>query len=227
VSAIRIEFSLVVGTEETFPRPQPANKLIPEWFKTMPAEAPSRDRTKQTVKQCPPFLEALTCGYIIPVPADIWLSLDHQGGFQGKWSYPGIVLLHDPAQARGAPFESCPVVKICNPWLVRTPPGYSTLFTPLLNRFQTQALPLAGLVETDLFYREVNFPTVLMIRPGQTVHLAKGTPLVQAIPIKRDEFQAEIVPVDAEKRGAIPQGEDKPENYGFYKENFWRKKGYR
>src|SRR5262249_52348797 len=135
---------------------------------------------------------------------------------------------HVPSQVKGAPFERFPIVKILNPWLIRTPAGYSTLFQPLINRFELPLVPLAGLVEIDVFYREVNFPCVLSIRAGTSVRLARGTPLVQAIPIKRDEFRSEIVPADVEKYNfAHRHTLGDPDDVNFYKDNFWRKKTYR
>jgi hypothetical protein len=232
MSVERIEFSLVQGTDADFPRPYPANREIPDWFKAMPAEtdvpntsAPGA-RTR-TLKNCPPFLEAMTCGYIIPLAADLTLSVDAAGGFHGE-AYPAnILFLHGPKQVPGAPFVNRHVLKILNPWLIQTPPGYSTLFLPLLNRFQLPLHPLAGLVETDVFYREVNFPTILTMPPGTTLKLARGTPLVQAIPIRRDEFQSEFVPLKVEKFNEMNEKtRDLPENYNFYKDNYWRKKGY-
>ena len=71
MSVERIEFSLVHGTEDMFPRPYPANKDIPDWYKAMPVEAEAHGAKGGTVKNCPPFLEAMTCGYILPLAADI------------------------------------------------------------------------------------------------------------------------------------------------------------
>jgi len=229
----RIEFSLVHGTEADYPRPYPASREIPDWYKAMPAETeapPTRVSGKptRTVKNCPPFLDAMTCGYIFPLAVDLRLSLDAAGGFRGE-AYPANrAHMHRPQQVPGAPFENRQVLKILNPWLIQTPPGYSTLFLPLLNRFPLPLFALAGLVETDLFYREVNFPAILTIPLGTTVTLLRGTPLVQAIPIKRDEFQSEFVPLRVEKFNEMNEKtRDLPENYNFYKDNFWRKKGYR
>jgi hypothetical protein len=236
----QIEFSLVYGTEDVFPRPYPANRDIPEWFKAMPTEAGAQGMTIGTVKNCPPFIEAITCGYIIPLVADISLSLDPAGVFHGQGptcygqsAFADIVQFHRAPQVKGAPFENCPVVKIINPWLIRTPPGCSALFLPPLNRFQMPLVPLAGLVETDIFYREVNFPAVLTIPPGTTLTVLKGTPLVQVIPIRRDEYQSKVVPLDAEtyktsRPGTLPENHNLiPESQNFYRNNYWRKKNYR
>jgi hypothetical protein len=228
----RIEFSLIPlcqGHGDVYPHPYPAGKELPDWFKSMPVEAEIQgDALLKTVKNCPPFLEAMTCGYIIPLATDISLAVDAAGRFQGASRDVEIVHHHSPLQVPGTPFEKFAVAKILNPWLIRTPPGYSTLFQPLLNRFDMRLIPLAGLVETDLFYRNVNFPAVLTIRPGTKIELARGTPLVQAIPIKREEFQSEFVPADVEKFDAMHLGTmGAPEDANFYKNNFWRKKTYR
>jgi hypothetical protein len=229
----RIEFSLVYGKEGDFPRPYPANREIPDWFRAMPAEMEPQDTTvpgavTRTLKNCTPFLEAMTCGYIIPLAVDIKLSVDAAGGFHGEAFPANLLHIHKPKQIPGAPFEKRHVLKILNPWLIQTPPGYSTLFLPLLNRFQLPVHPLAGLVETDLFYREVNFPCILTMPAGTALNLPRGTPLVQAIPIKRDEFQSEFVPLKTEKFVEMSlKTRDLPENYNFYKDNYWRKKVYR
>jgi hypothetical protein len=240
MSAARIEFSLVHGTEDVFPPPFPANKVLPDWFKGMPAEAVAEGVTVGTVKNCPPFMEAMTCGYIIPLAADVRLSVDPTGMFHGSGPtcysntrFADIVTYHRPPQVMGAPFEKCPIVKIFNPWLIRTPPGYSALFQPVMNRFMMPLYPLSGLVETDIFYREVNFPCVLTVPPGTTLTLRRGTPLVQVIPIKREEFESETVPLDAEqyklaRAATLPEQHDlHPESHNFYKNNYWRKKSYR
>jgi hypothetical protein len=103
------------------------------------------------------------------------------------------------------------------------------LFLPPLNRLNVHLMPLAGLVETDVFYREVHFPCVLAIPRGAVLTLARGTPFVQVIPVKRDEFQSKVVPLDLEKY-TINDLRTKglaPEDRNYYKDNFWKKKSYR
>ena len=184
MSVERIEFTMCLQTAYDLPRPFPANKLIPEWYKMMPAEADVEGGPAETVKGCPPFLEAMTCGYIIPLVADITLSRDQAGVFHGEgpvfhdrqdFCRP-LVTTHKPFQVQGSPVEQFPMVKIFNPWLIRTSPGYSAVPAPQ-NRFQKFLYPVAGLVETDLFYREVNVPSVLTIPPGSSVKLPRACPL--------------------------------------------------
>ena len=40
------------------------------------------------------------------------------------------------------------VLKFVNPWVVKTPPGYSALFVPPLNRIETPFTFFSGVVET-------------------------------------------------------------------------------
>jgi hypothetical protein len=236
MSAERIEFSLVPFPQVqehagSIPRPYPAVKAIPGWYRDMPTETDGpagEPAMTRTVKNCIPFLEAMTCGYILSAAADMTLSLDPDGKFYGECRDLSIVEFHGAPQVKGSPFEKLPVVKIPNPWLVRTPPGYSTLFLPLLNRFEMPLLPLAGLVETDEFYREVNFPALLSIPRGHTLSIARGTPLVQMIPMRREEFQTDFVPIDAEKYNPVDlHTRDSPENHHFYRDRYWQKKAYR
>ena len=227
----RIEFTMCLQTEYDLPRPFPANKEFPDWYKDMPADIPGMQ--EGTVKRCPPFLDAMTCGYIIPLVADVTLSRDRNGVFHGdgpifrdrKDFCRSMVQAHLPVQVRGSPVDQFPIVKLFNPWLVRTPPGYSALFLTPQNRFQKFLYPMAGLVDTDLFYREVNVPAVLTIPPGSSVKLLRGMPLVQVIPIKRDEFQSEFVPLEVDKYEET-MGTLRVEPHNYYKDNFWRKQKY-
>ena len=79
---------------------------------------------------------------------------------------------------------------------------------------------------TDNFYREVNFPAVLTLQPGTQVALAKGTPLVQAVPIKREEYLASFVPIDLATYDDADRHSG-AESLNFYKNHAWVKKVYR
>src|SRR5262249_27949013 len=55
------------------PRPLPAVLGLPDWFKTMPQKAFSAvlGSEQMTVKKCPPFIDAMTFGFLIPLIADL------------------------------------------------------------------------------------------------------------------------------------------------------------
>ena len=55
------------------PRPIPAVAGLPDWFKGLPQKAfnPTMGAEAQTVKKCPPFIDAMTYGFLMPLPIDL------------------------------------------------------------------------------------------------------------------------------------------------------------
>jgi hypothetical protein len=101
-----------------------------------------------------------------------------------------MVSPHGAFQAAGNPYEPRPVLKFHNPWTIRTPPGWSCLFAPPLNRPGGIVEVLSGVVDTDVYVAPVNLPFVALA--GDGVHtIAKGTPLAQVIPFRRDTLTIE------------------------------------
>lgn len=233
-----------------YPAPYPASRGVPEWLKEMPAEVPlvrkepagggghspapespqppAQPRPQPpaplaTLKQCPPFIEAMTCGYLIPLAGDVTLTLDTSGAL--KFSAEGkIIDTQHPLQLRGTPFEGRPVAKFMNPWVVKTPPGYSTLFIPPMNNFVMPFQVLSGVVETDTYYRPVNFPSLCLMRPGSSVTLKRGTPIVQVIPFQREAWQSQVAEWDREAMLRVER--ELAEDVSFYKAKHWQKKTY-
>src|SRR3954468_24477000 len=122
-----IEFHAV--GHQRFPPPYPASRNIPDWYKNLAAEFTTndpQDPTQPTIKRCPPFLEALSSGYIIPLADDIQFTTDARGNLNFACKND-IVHTHNPGQYKGTPFGSAVLVKFINLWIIRTPPGYSTL----------------------------------------------------------------------------------------------------
>jgi hypothetical protein len=225
-----IEF--LAADPSLFPAPYPASRGVPQWLKDMPmdqplqSDGPDGPQTQQvpTIKHCPPFLEATTCGYLIPVAGEVVFTRESNGRLrfdaEGK-----IIDTQHPLQVQGSPLQGHLIVKFMNPWVIRTPPGYSTLFLPPLNQFELPFQVLAGLVETDTYYRPVSFPTICLMRPGTSFTLKRGTPIVQAVPIKREEWRSQAAPWDAAARHQV-ESEMQAERHDFYKDRHWKKKRY-
>jgi hypothetical protein len=55
------------------PHPVPANLGVPSWIKAMPTKSFSAInlRDDETIKRCPPFIDAMTCGFLIPLICDL------------------------------------------------------------------------------------------------------------------------------------------------------------
>ena len=227
-----IEFHTDLEDPAALPAPYPATRAVPDWLKDLPMEQPLQARGPAgegpthapTVKQCPPFLEAMTCGYIIPLAGDVTFEMEASGSLRYT-SQGDLVDTQHPAQVRGSPIQNALVVKFRNPWIVKTPAGYSTLFVPPLNQFRHPFQVLAGLVETDTYYRQVHFPSLCLMRPGQTVTLKRGTPIAQAIPIHRGEWTSQAVTSDLAARERLEQ-QAEADRRNFYKDRHWQKKSY-
>ena len=160
--------------------PMPARNELPDWFRRLPGV--DRDHLFATndgvtVKRCPPFLDALATGWIVPLAATIRLEVRDDGKHvEAGWEFDRtMVSNHSAFQIAGNPDEPRPPMKIHNYWTVRTAPGWSCLFVPALNRPNGVIDVLSGVVDTDVLPR----PSTSRSSPAAPdgVHvLPKGTP---------------------------------------------------
>jgi hypothetical protein len=201
-----IEFYCHPEMEDVIPEPKPAAKFFPDWFKnlspTFEKENDERDtfgNKPMTAKKCLPLLDGMSLGYTIPLGGDIHIRSNHNNSQIHIDNPPGFLFceFHAAAQVGGPnairPKHGDPI-KFINYWIVKTAPGWSTLFVPPLNNFDQPFTCLSALVDTDVYPKEVNFPGVLTITDAD-IHIPAGTPLVTAIPIKRNEYNNRKAPV--------------------------------
>jgi len=218
---------------------------IPKWFKNL-----NHDTTNTTVKGCMPFLDSLTAGYILKMPVDYYVEHnvtvdgEKKTGFSSSaefinqesskinLNFNGIQNDHSINQLKDSPHvkknHNLPIHKILNPWIIKTPPGYSTLFTPLLNNQDDRFSIIPAIVDTDTFENEINFPIVFngdKYKELKTL-IKRGTPYVQIIPFKRDNWKMSIKSIDENEL-------DKKRAYykkllvNNYKTFFWKKKSWK
>ena len=234
---MNIKFHLVREWEDLdIPSPFPASKGVPSWMKHLTPEAEREDY--QTVKRCIPFLDAMTAGYIIHLPFDLTIAITPTGN-QLLWkseeekdrlSKYTIVESHDSSQYPGAPFSQFKVIKFYNPWIVETSPNTSCMFVPPLNRPELPYVPLSGIVDTDQYFNTVNLPCVFPgLDVGHQINLKMGTPMIQVIPFKRQEWKSSITNL---KEGVLTRAHETREDMRndrkeWYRRKKWQKKSYR
>ena len=187
--------------EGWLPEPIPAAQGLPAWLKTMPAEAFNAvaGADEDTVKRCPPFIDAMSAGFLIPLICDVvvesgqltWdLDLPPSHGVAFPRSPLGF---HDPGQVTGTPLHDADQfpLKFHNLWTIAAPDGYAVLFTHPFNRFDLPFTTLTGLVDCDR-YRDawIHFPAVWR-NAGFTGVLPRGTPIAQCIPVRREAWGME------------------------------------
>jgi hypothetical protein len=167
----------------------------------------------------------MTCGYIIPVPVDVTLTrtATELNVDTVKTDFP-LISTHAPQEFPGAPFSNMPVLKFLIPWIVKTPPGFSTLFMQPLNHLEAQLMPLAGVIETDTYYRPVAIPTMVLMAPNTQLVLRAGTPLVQVMPFERKSWRATSGAWDHQRMSDLEAALQA--NPHLYKEQHWKKKSF-
>ncbi|CAN5306835.1 DUF6065 family protein [soil metagenome] len=194
-AAMTLTFRCPVEVEGRVPAPQPAAAGLPGWLKAMPQQAFSGlvGGEDDTVKRCPPFIDAMTSGFLIPLICDVTVK---DGEFSWDLDLPagaGVgyarspIGLHDGGQVAGTPLfdDDQFLIKFHNLWTIEAPAGWSLLFTHPVNRFDLPFTTLTGLVDCDL-YRDgwINFPARWNDAGFEGV-LPRGTPVAQCFPILR------------------------------------------
>jgi len=177
-------------------QPIPASSLIPEWLKKTESYIGRKKKvypngqTLATIKRCMPVFDAITSGYLLLLPADLYVS-QVDGKPYYSWNSYDLVQFHISDQASLHPDTSeNSVPKFINPWGIKTPKGYSTLFVnPMHRELPFNILP--GVVDTDKYTQPVNFPFTLRDEKFEGL-IPKGTPIAQVIPFKRDSWEMSI-----------------------------------
>jgi|688.fasta_scaffold02316_28 hypothetical protein len=206
------------------PNPCPAGKNIPEWFKQIPpVSKTNRDaysRPSLNAKKCLPMIDAMTIGFTMPLAISQHIKTNHDLSrievCPTSTSFDRAVERHSLEQVGNAEvFGKADPVKFINPWVVKTSPGWSTLFIPPVNSEEDRFICLGGLVDTDKYPKQVNFPA-RWLKPNFDDTLVAGTPLVTAIPIKRqniDHIVRQMTDVDGKEIDRIRRCQDSRSHY--------------
>jgi hypothetical protein len=245
-----IEFSChedYFALKEDYPTPIKLN--IPEWFKKL-----EHTFQNKTIKGCMPFLDTLTTGYLLKMPSDLYLqhNIDKKivnneiiGNSNATFASSRLsdflnakrinlnsgLAFHGKEQLKDSPLieknkNPC-FHKILNPFKIKTPKGYSCLFLPPLNNSDDRFSIISGIVDTDSFPNEINFPITINGDKYPTLEttIKKGTPYVQIIPFKRDSWKMKIT--------SRKQSEIEKANFfrslhflNLYKDKYWNKKKF-
>jgi hypothetical protein len=200
-------------------------RFIPEWYKKMEPSFP-KERTPEavpTVKKCIPVLDAITAGYIIVSPCDVYVSLkDGEPNYNS--SLGNMIEFHPRKQAHLHPtVNEFQFPKWINPWAIETPKGYSCLFIPPMHNPNKWFSILEGVVDTDTYSAPVNFPFILK-NPTDEFMIPAGTPIAQVIPFKREAWKSEFSENNNKPNEIIKYLSSRW--FDRYKHLFWQKKNY-
>lgn len=184
--------------------PEPASKHVPEWYKSLskhvthnsekflyPENTIGTDSANVSTKMCPPFLDAMTAGYMYLLEDDLRVELESDGRPSISWNSDILIVDHRPD-------VDLPVPDNCHPihytfrmnWYYNTPPGHSVLITHPMNRYDLPFYVQSGIVESDIWGLAVMITFFLKRNFRGTI--PKGTPIFQMVPFKRENWEMEI-----------------------------------
>lgn len=200
---MKVTFSCEKHMAGVIPAPVKSLRMAPEYFRKVKPQV-DNNPYNGTVKRCVPFLDALSAGFIISLWADMYVFAkdgEIRIDFPPDFPQPHTLGDHPSAQIPNHPLSRKRYgniqLKFVNPWVVKTEPGVSCLFTAPLNHLETRFKILDGIVDTDTYYNNVNFPFIWTGGDGE-FFFCKGTPLVQVIPFRREEHELEVSVIDSD-----------------------------
>jgi hypothetical protein len=210
--------------------PIPATKVVAEWYKNTDSYTTGEKKVintyaNNTIKKCIPIFDAMTAGYILTTQVDIWVNQEN-GEAIYSWKSQDSIEFHSVEQASLHPKANGLLIpKFKNPYAIKTPKGYSSLFIPPMHNPNGIFTIFEGLVDTDKYFAPVNFPFTLNDKNFEGL-IPAGTPMAQVIPIKRDNWKIKI---GSDKDiNPIRKIVSKLDTMWFlsYKKQFWERKNY-
>jgi len=180
--------------------PVPAKKFLPDWYKKLEAVLDNSDDSdfapakSATIKNCVPVQDMITSGYIIRTPVEYEVKAEQKEDIEVlKARCPEAFHIHGhyhhqfPVQTQG---KCKSYLKITTGWRIETPPGYSCLITQPFYFMEERFTVLPAIVDTDSYDGYVEFP--IYANTTEQFCISPGTPLVQIIPFRREEWNSSI-----------------------------------
>lgn len=225
-------------------QPCPSKKVIPDWWKNASlffkfsngnfyevGKDPETGKVEKGLgfKSCPALLDIFNMGYVLRTPTDI-MFIQHEG--------QPYVLLDEEFRNFCSEREEMPEFE--NPhgyhkkhfhwwpnWGIELPKGYSLLVTNPLNRFDLPFLTTSGIIDSDSYTSSGLMP--FFLKEGFSGLIPKGTPFVQIIPIKREDWSSEHLYHNEDE--IYNRYEETAIKYrkpfgGVYKKETWTRKNY-
>lgn len=192
---MRIIFRCDPALQGHLPPPVPARAALPDWLREMGRTAFSSTHGQdiRTVKQCPPFIDAMSYGFMMTLPCDVTIA---SGALSWQWDTPtpsvhahprAPISFHVPEQVLGTPLHRPDqvIVKFNSFWTIELEAGWSLFATHPINRDDLPFHLVSGLVDSDRFHDVgILFPAV-WTDPDFAGTLPRGTPVAQCFAVPR------------------------------------------
>ena len=234
---MKITFRCDPALIDLLPRPVPARDALPEWLRAMAPRAASavHGREIRTVKQCPPFVDAMRHGFMLVLPCDVTVA----PGMQFSWNWPlpelsvpghphAPLSFHVPEQVAGSPLArgTRSALKFNSFWTIQLEPGWSLLAMHPANREDLPFRTVTGIVDADRFNDVgINFPAVWLDEEFSGV-LPRGLPIAQCCVVPREAPELVFEPMSDERiQGYAAVADRIMAGPGVYRKSFRDKQG--
>jgi hypothetical protein len=209
----------------------PSKNVIPEWYKKIPKwrngqVVDSQNNINVTLKQCVPFLNVISSGYMLLLPYDlhvrndngspyiVWSDISNPPKFRNNVADPSLV-----------PTGCYPLEYIWNTNIsFEVPKGYSVLLTHPLNRNDLPFVTLSGIIDGG-YITNPHGAYPFYIKSGFEGIIEQGTPIAQLIPFKQDSWVSKKS-TGLSKIGILNSKKSNLVFSGWYKKNHWTRKDY-
>jgi hypothetical protein len=210
----------------------PSKKVIPDWYKKIPRWKNGvffdiQNGVNPTIKQCIPFMDSLTVGYMITLPYDVYIK-NNNGAPQLIWA-PGVEyppkLRTNVADLNIVPAGHYPEEFSWDYNVAYSlPKGYSAIFTHPLNRYDLPFTTITGIIDGGLVMAAHGNPP-FYIKEGFEGMIPQGTPIAQLIPFRQENWKSK------KTNGLVDIGNSHSKKAsivfsGWYKKTFWVRKEY-
>lgn len=220
--------------------PCPAAKVVPKWWHDADMYIKDEDGNPLAnwsgkgkmpgFKACPAILDGFTTGYVLRTPCDMEFY-EKRGRVKVKLpvGFEDFVGERPPIDGFMVPhgYDAQHFHWFAN-WGPELPEGYSMLYIPPMNAFELPFVTVAGIIDSDKVTNSGLIP--FFLRQGFTGIIPAGTPYLQMIPFKRDDWEMEIItykPEEIFKKHRENAKIFRTEEGGVYKKLFWTRRKYK
>lgn len=215
--------------------PEPAKNFLPQWYKDIPPFQTKKPmyveehgNSNSTLRNCMPFFDSWSIGYIMTLPCDVIVEKN----FDGSSATISSNQYFDVVGNRGNPNKNTMPIPSDyyqieftwkTHWEAKTPDGYSCLYTHPLNRPDLPFYTISGVMDTDKWYITGNHP--FFIKKDFEGVIPLGTPMMTILPFKRNGWKSSSRAIDRLEHDILQSKIRRHANSG-YKKECWERKEY-
>ena len=218
--------------------PRPASTIIPDWYKKQKNFSNGENNLLKsmktpglgTFKMCTPLVDTMTSGYLITLPADIFVKNVSDTEvyipyISWKVEWPILDAIDEETHTNypvPVGFNK-KVFRWYFDFKIETPAGYSCWIMHPSHRWDLPFLTINGFVDTDKHPNSLLLP--FFIAEGFEGIIKEGTPIAQIIPVKRENWKSEKKDLTIDDSFMLKNA-TKINYIRTYKEKYWSRKKY-